>query len=416
MKEKKYKDILDAPQEEKRIKLMAILERWKGAVLIGEEGTGKTIISASIANEFNNTLMVVEAKAKKDIEAKLKQYAEWGLQPKIEIVSYHCFGDVKRLPAKKLNKFDFIILDEQHALRNYSARWTKRLVKLNRPSFLFMSATPCIKSPMDYIYSLRKTGCFGYMGANEFRIKFFGATPCPYDPRRLELGEFQNQEEFQMAFKRVGVTLPLKELDPDAGELKIETIELNEEAEVAEDEIGYVEGKRVVVAKAITKETKTCLRNGLRKVDLISTEYLDKIRKPKKSVIFCRFHEVAKKWKEVLPEARIALSSDAVRKEFDRLKKEDGILITTFGLTSSSLDLNECSDAFAVESTYSYSLDRQSFKRLLRRGKHENVNVTYFHLKGERSYNTSIERKYLSEGLKLIRKSIVSLLLAAYLS
>ena len=141
-----------------------------------DEGIGKTIITASVVGT-QSTLMVVPARILKGIREKLDSYVERGFDTNIDLVSYHTFADVSKLTALQLQKYKFIVFDECHMLRNYKAGWTTRLCKLRHIGldrrFLFLSATPMIKSPLDYIYILRKTGVFDYTTMEQIRIETF---------------------------------------------------------------------------------------------------------------------------------------------------------------------------------------------------------------------------------------------------
>ena len=87
------------------------------------------------------------------------------------------------------------------------------------------------------------------------------------------------------------------------------------------------------------------------------------------------------------------MTGDKLGKAIEKVSEEGGILITTFGLTSSQWDFKECSQVFAIGCTYSFAEDRQSFSRCLGFGKTETVEVTYFIYEGERPFVTSQNRK-----------------------
>lgn len=371
-------------QEYVRVGLCDILKRYRGAILRGEEGTGKTWVAADVASHYDKTLMIAQAKAVKDIKAKISEYERAsGNILDIEVISYHKFA---RLP--KMPKADLFIFDECHELRNWKATWTKKFTRLKGDDFLFLSGTPLLKSPKDSMYILRKCGVIN--STEEFRKYYFGAEPSKFGDF-LEDKQFRNAEDFQTMLDKVCIELKHSDIDKDMPGLSYSIIRVPGTYEPPED---------------ITKETKTRLLAGLSKVEYAGLAILEGIKNSGKNhaLILCYFHETAKAMAEVLG-CRIALNKEEVAKEFKHLAKNGGTLVTTLGLTSSSLDLNECDQVYLVESTYSYALDRQSINRCRRIGKKNEVQVTYFCLNGEHSVAKSFSRKYLTERMGRSRLS-----------
>ena len=370
------------PAQKRTVTILSkILEKYSGAVLQGEEGVGKTVMAATIAQDYDKVLWVMPAKAikgPKGVESKLEKYkVEFKINPNVDCISYHGFASLKKISASQLSKYDFFIFDECHNLRNYSASWTQRFIRLKREC-LFLSGTPVINTPKDFIYVLRKCGLWKGMTTKQLYAKYFDAKPSNYGDF-LEFGEFQNKESFNANMKKVVCNLEHKDIDPDMPDIKIKVQMVDGEFEKAED---------------ITEETKTRLNNGLAKVH-DSVKYILKYDVENgidTSLVLCHFHETAKAVHEKLG-GKIALNSKDVAKEFKNLAENGGILVTTTGLTSCNLDLNECDTVHIVESTYSFPLDRQSINRCRRVGKKNEVTAIYYTYPDENPVIKSFQRK-----------------------
>ena len=365
---------------------------WKnnsGAILRGDEGIGKTIITAATC-AMRKTLVVAPARTLTGVREKLDQYAKAGIPTDIKLISYHHFADVSKISAIELSKYEIIVFDECHNLRNYKAGWTTRLCKLRHVGtdrkLLFLSATPMIKSPLDFIYVLRKTGVFDYMTMEELKIKYFDAKRSRYGDF-LEMGEFRNAEDFQAHIDQVSYDIKQEEADSQmpVPNFNVHTI--------------YKDSYKP--PKDITEETAMRLEAGLKKVPH-AVKYIKKDIRTRRigiSLILCHFHEVAVELSEKLG-FRCALNSKEVRKEFKVLSQFGGHLVTTLGLTDSNLDLNECDTIYMVESTYSAMQDRQSIRRCIRVGKRTVVQVNYIMYKDEKPLLKSMSRLYLGTNLR----------------
>ena len=356
---------------------------FRGAVLRGDEGTGKTIIAYRVAylmRPHGRTLYVTPAGARKDIENKLKQY---GGDELIDVISYHKFKSVHKMPAAEIAKYALIIFDECHNLRKYSNGATRRMISLGgKKKFLFMSGTPMVKCESDFLYVLRKCGVWKGKSMRAIKVRYFNALPS-YFGNFLELGEFQNEEEFYDHASQVTVELSHKDVDPDIPDFKIKDI--------------IVPGTPKPFT-CIEEETATRLENGLKKVPhcaehiIIAAYVFDG-----PILALTHFHEVAEELGKKINRKPV-LTKEGVFKAFEELRTgKRKILITTLGLTQSSLDLNECNHVFLVESTYSFATDRQSIRRCQRIGKRDIVNVYYMRMEDERPVDISMSRKHLTE-------------------
>ena len=366
-------------QTDSAYKLSGIINDFKGAVLHSDEGTGKTLTACMVCeiSSFKKILWVCPAKVILNTRKKINDYKEIGLESDIELISYDKFAN----PNFSLFKYDFIIFDECQHLINWNAKYTQRFVRI-RKKFLAMSATPVFKSVLDFAYVIRKTGAFGSMSMDQFKIKFFGAVPSQFG-NRLETGDFQNKEEFFTHANRAMVSLTQAQAGFTA-KAHMDIVTLEGTYEIPED---------------ITQSTRCKVECGLNKAEQ-AADYIHNYMEATHSnaLILCHFHETAelvnKRLMKFGIKATLALTKESVAKAFEN---EDYYIITTLGLTSSGFDANYMNHVFMVESTYSYLQDRQSIRRCLRLGKESDISVEYFALKNEIPLMQSLNRKYLED-------------------
>ena len=373
--------VLTPVQERIVVGLKGIIKRNNGAVLRGETGTGKTFIAGEIAKDYDRVLVVCEKP--EDIKAKLNTIN--GLQSIHTVVHYRTFGDVAKF---NLTGYDFIIFDEAHNLRNYSSAATKRMIRLgtSHTKFLFMSGTMEVKTQLDSIYCYRKCGAFSELSMDEVKIKYFNGTT----ERNHHTGKFfvkpqslSDENGFYDERSNFDMTVTKQDIERDRPQIKVQVRELDGEATQFEN---------------ITEATEARLKTTLAKVDQAVFDIRRTIRDKNIStaVILCHFHDVANKLAKKMG-VPCALTKESVASHFFRLQQRGGFLVTTLGLTKSSLDLNECNWVFMVETNYSASLDKQSIDRFDRVGKKEDLNVVYYTLKGEHSFFKSMSREGLLE-------------------
>ena len=366
----------DGYQEEAAYKLSGILSDYNGAILQMDEGLGKTITGALTCDlgAFSKVLWVCPAASRPNTMKKLKALKEIGIDADFSVISYDKFGN----PRTVINTYDLIIFDECHYLRNWSASYTKRFTRL-RQKFLAMSATPEFKSIMDCTYVIRKTGAFGKMSADAFKVKYFGAVPSNYG-RHLVVGDFQNKEEFFTYADRTKITITHESAGIGMGKADID--------------LQLLEGT-YKLPKDITESTACRIHCGKLKV-AEACERIAKRWRGEPVLILTQFHDVAMEAFKLLKILRPVLALDAkqVGKAFE---SQEPVIITTGGLTKSGFDANYIDNVHIIESSYSFLQDRQSIRRCLRRGKKHDINVVYYHLENEIPLMKSLNRRYLED-------------------
>lgn len=352
------------------------LKEYKGTILRADEGLGKTVMATELA-KGKRTLWVGPASSLNDVKKKVNEYDP---DNHIEFISYHGYGNIAKLSAKQLRSYSFLVFDECHHLRNYSASWTQRFVKLSAHGrrFLFLSATPAIKSPKDFVYILRKTGVYKDISTTEWYQRYFDAKPSRFGDF-LEFGEFQNEEDFRAHLLKVSYDITQEQADKDLPPTNFEFIEIEGVYKAPKD---------------ITGETRARVDAGVSKQAMASSIIRANGRQ---ALVLTHYHGCANLLARSLG-TRAALTPKAVQKDIKEFKNgQRKYIVSTIGLTNSSYDLNECNQVYFVESSYSFMTDRQSMRRCLRLGKREPLNVTYFMVKDERPMLTALKRKYLEK-------------------
>lgn len=358
--------------------LSRMLEKNNAAILYSPCGTGKTIMSLA-ASLFNKgrILFVSEGFPKTDIKNKIQLYEnEFGF-PKdiVDVCTYHFFADIRKLPAKEIKKYGTLIFDECHKFRNWRQMFTQRLfnVKNNSSRKIFLTATPYIKDYWDLMYALRVCGFEKHLTTEQITHKFFHTQKnyfSGYDDRLglKDPAQFDAKVSlFMVNAKRLGAG---KEFPPI--NYKVKTL-----------------NRQALVPKNIKEQTKCHVKNEIQVV-----KYgIDEIRKFHESksgptLVLFAYHESLK-----LAARRLeAIVADTPAKVGKAFKTERAIVLSTFGLTRSSFDFNQCNKVIAVGSTFSFSLDLQSFLRAVRIEKKDPVDVMYLTLRGNTKLLKSIER------------------------
>ena len=346
-----------------------MLSQNKGALINGEEGTGKTHIAIDVAINLyrENVLWVCKAFAKKKTEDKIKKHLEGVGEDGINFtcVSYQKFGTMD------LMGFDFFVFDECQEFNNFGTKYNEKFMKNFYPKrskrkFLALSATPLTKHTVDRIYVLKACGAFPELTPNDIKIKYFDGTKSRYGDF-IDHEELVKPQEFFLEADKFVVKLTQRDMDPEFPflDIKMETIDCE-----------------YVMPQNITEFTNSQVNLGMQKANKIISWFKDK-----PALVLCKYHDVAKKLMENIynyygehpKDVYLCLNKRDIEKAEIELKKGRPItIITTLGLTRSSWDWNEINDVYMIETSYSWFHDRQSIMRTMRLGKKSNVKVTYF--------------------------------------
>ena len=335
-------------------------------------------MALEVAKDYERVLFVCKASARMDILRKAKAHGAF----KLEVCSYNKFGDASKLST---SPFDLIIFDECHMMANWKPAYTQRMTRIKDKKFLFMSGTPMNKSEKDLLYVLRKVGAFDDMTMEEVKVRYFNAQVTQFSKYPV-CGKFQNEDEFYDRIDDYIITINKRDVDRDIPPVNVIIEKLEGEHESFKD---------------ITECTEARLKTGMSKVIPVSRAIRNYIRNNyiNTAVIHTHFHDVATALGKELS-VPVALTKEKVDKEFERIRQKGGFLVTTLGLTQSSLDLNECDWCFMVEMNYSAAMDKQTIDRYNRVGKRSVLNVVYFPYEAEHTFFKNRDTLHLLGGKK----------------
>ena len=376
---------LSSVQTDRVIRLKYILENYRGAVLEGEPGVGKTFIACEVAKDYQEVLYIGKAFALDDVKDKVAQYlASNKANFKITFVSYTKFSSGK-FPRKK---YDLYIWDESHMLARYSAGHTKRYSKITSGKHLHLTGTPMKKSPMDYLYVLRKCGLFE--STKWFKERYFNAKQSHYHDG-LELGAFRNQDCFTNNRNKIAVSLLHSDLDVDSPETNFHIINLGERGPEAVD---ITEMTKIAVAceRIKVNHCKSHIRKIIREENIQRAFVLVKYRENAKILA----NELKVNW---------SVDKKSLITSIKDVTENGGIVLSTLGLCGSSFDFNACDHIFMVGTTYTFAEDMQAVYRCKRFGKDREINIYYFMLESDHALGLSFQRQWL---MQTSRRSLLS--------
>ena len=367
--------------------LIGIITRNKGALLAGDEGSGKTHVAVDVCINLyrSNVLFVTKAGAINDVEDKIDRHLTSVGEDEVRfnVVSYQKFAKIDLTP------YDFTIFDECHMLKKFNTKYTTRFMKNYYPTsskrkFLALSATPCTHHTLDFLYVIKACGAFIGKTPNDIKIEYFDGSPSRYGDF-IEFDKIKKPEEFFLDAGNFIVPLKNREIDPEFPFMNINTRVL---ADV-----------ELIPPTDITEFTHFQLELGKKVAETVDLRLI-----PDRALVLCKYHEVARLFAERMWAAgRIAYVATDKRardlgvKMMENCPDEPSVLITTLGLTQTSIDLNSISDVVLLETSYSWLLDRQSINRTRRFGKREDVNVLYITGKNAHPLRKTLERAYLED-------------------
>jgi SNF2 family DNA or RNA helicase len=144
------------------------------AYLAWETGTGKTLTSLKIAENFKNVLIICPASTTHSVwQAEIEK---WNIKiPNYKIISYDKFRRYYQSILKE-NWWNLIILDEAHKLKNIKAKITNIIMKIFPKTYkIMLSGTP-FEKPEDYytqLRILRYDHPFSSLSYQQYKYSFF---------------------------------------------------------------------------------------------------------------------------------------------------------------------------------------------------------------------------------------------------
>jgi len=326
-----------------------------------ETGTGKTLGSLAIAHKhgFKNLLVVAPKSSHLSWQTESQHFPAL----KLTIATYEAFRD----KINDFSKYDFVIFDEAHRLKNNSAKVTRKAVRLairdELPERLLLSGTPAdrlhelytqirVLNPDDEMFE--EYDSYSYF-INEFFI-----LDDYYKPKQVV--SKKHQEFLKNWFLKYAHVIKKEDVIelPPINEINIrlpiekEDIEMKNLSELT---IGYFIQR--------FKESVTKL-----KIDWS----LDFIEDNPNTIIFCLFKDPVMQIKEKLKDKIYAITGE-YRQDFDKaLKYQDKPIVATYALKEGA-NLQSYHNVVYLTTPLSYRDYHQSLSRVYRTGQEYKVSV-----------------------------------------
>ena len=326
-----------------------------------ETGTGKTLGALAIANHhgFKNLLVVAPRSSHLSWQTESQYFSEL----KLSIVTYEAFRD----KINDFSKYDFLIFDEAHRLKNNSAKVTKKAVELamknKLPPRLLLSGTPA-----DRLYELYTQirvlnpddEMFKKYRAYSYFIKTFYHLDDYYKPTQIVSNRHQEflknwflkyahvikkEDVIELPpVQEINIKLPRERLD-----IKIEDLSMFTVA-------NFIKEFRASVTKT--------------KIEWV----LDFIEDNQNTIVFCLFKDPVMHIKEKLKDKVYAITGE-YREDFDKaLRYQDKPIVATYALKEGA-NLQSYHNVVYLAPPLSYRDYNQSLSRVYRTGQTHKVSV-----------------------------------------
>lgn len=137
----------------------------KRACLFDEMGLGKSIQVAAACEKLKakRVLVISPASLKLNI---VKEFSIWAPSVEVEAYSYNFIQDLDNALKLSKRKYDVVVFDECHALKNWASKQTRNAIKIIAPKcsrIYCLSGTPATRSAADFhpLLSLMQPGEWG---------------------------------------------------------------------------------------------------------------------------------------------------------------------------------------------------------------------------------------------------------------
>jgi superfamily II DNA or RNA helicase len=327
-----------------------------------ETGTGKTLGALAIANAHNfKNLLVVAPRSSHLSWATEKEHFK-DLQ--LDIITYEAFRD----KLNSFGKYDFLIFDEAHRLKNPSAKITKRAIEYaiegKLPPRILLSGTPAdryyeLYSQLKVLNPNDKTFTKQFPSYTKF-LNFFYYLNNYYKPERLRSNSYEKWlKEWFLDYAHVVKKEDVVELPP-----------------LSEISIKLPKQKIDIDVDDFSNYTVTNFVNEFRKsVSKQKLEWVvDFLEDNPSTIVFCLFKEPVKKLKEKLGDKAYFISGE-FRKDFDNaLQRQDKPIICTYALKEGA-NLQKYNNVVYLAPPLAYRDFQQSLARVYRTGQERKVSV-----------------------------------------
>jgi len=327
-----------------------------------ETGTGKTIGALAIANAhgFKNLLVVAPRSSHLSWATEKEHFKDLNLT----IITYEAFRD----KVDNFSKYDFLIFDESHRLKNPSAKITKKAVEYavqeKLPPRILLSGTPAdryyelysqlkVLNPDDELFTKQ------FPSYTKF-INFFYYLNDYYKPECLKLKDYEKWlKEWFLDYAHIVRKEDVVELPP-LTEIPIKFPK--QKIDVDTDELSLY-----TVSTFISEFRKSVSKQ---KIDWV----LDFIADNQNTIVFSLFREPVELIKQKLGD-KVYLITGQYKKDFDSaLVKQDKPIVCTYALKEGA-NLQRYNNVVYLAPPLSYRDYQQSLARVYRTGQDKRVSV-----------------------------------------
>ena len=383
-----------------QLKASAFVQRTNRCILRLDTGLGKTAVcidAVKSLEDVKNVLVIVPAFLRLNWLREIKMwggYSHGQLGEEINwcLVSYSKLARAKYLENAKKTKWDMVICDEAHYLKNWEAKRTRNIilgVLGNVKRVVLSTATPFVRSAADLhpLYSICEPGRWGKIGA--FQERYCKKKPNHfkrwkkfdyYGARSETVGELKLASlRFMISYKKSDVLRQLpNKIETDLefevpGKFHTDNMELEEYIDV---DTGKMKGG---LTRILSKEAGLL---GVEKVK-VAKEWIDNLDKKEPFVIFCKHLEVQRLLVEAVKDlglsfAKISGATSNPERDSIVVKFQAGeinCLVATMGSCGVGINLTAASKALFVELPWSYAELKQCEDRLHRIGQKNCVHI-----------------------------------------
>jgi superfamily II DNA or RNA helicase len=341
---------------------ISIYAKKNGKVYLNwETGTGKTIGALAIANAhgFKNLLVVAPKSSNLSWSTEKEHFKDLNLT----VITYEAFRD----KYNNFIKYDFLIFDEAHRLKNPSAKITKKAMEYatsgKLPPRILLSGTPAdryyelysqlkVLNPEDRIFTKQ------FLSYEKF-INFFYYLDNYYKPERLMSKSYESWlKEWFLGYAHVVKKEDVVELPP-LMEIPIrlpkQGVDIDFEAEL------------FTISAFITKFRKSVTKDKIQWA-------IDFLEDNPDTIVFSLFKEHVENIKEKLKDDVYLITGD-YRKDFDNaLQKQDKPIVCTYALKEGA-NLQKYSNIVFLAPPLSFRDYHQSVSRVYRTGQIKKVSI-----------------------------------------
>lgn len=400
----------------------------KRCLLRLDTGLGKTLVSIETVKSLENCvniLVIVPAFLKHNWNEEIDKWEgrvnHFNQKVNWDLVSYTALAKVDKAISYGKKKYDIVICDEAHYMKNWASKRTVNIIKLILVKVrrtLLLSATPYVRSASDLhpLFSICEPGNWSTIGSfkNRYCLKkpnrfkrwekwdYYGSNP----EHAKELT--QGAKRFMISYKKKDV---LKDLPPKIiknlyiklpYQYCLDSMDLEEYIDV---DTGKIKGG---LREILSREA---VQLGLAKVPS-AMEWFESVDKNQTVVLFCRHREVASLLYVVLRkdydiDAPMITGETSMTNRHrivsDFQAGATRVLIATIGSCGVGLNLTKASIAGFVELPWSYTELKQCEDRLHRIGQDNCVNI--YRILAKKTIDeiliNVIERKITGENLTI---------------